>query len=65
VKIAVIACKSYGFINCGSNMKKKTGKTEGRYFLTQTGALVWVRSGRNSAWTMARAASQVACELNS
>lgn len=34
------------------------------YFLTQTGGLVLVRSGRNSAWTIARTAAQVACELN-
>jgi hypothetical protein len=35
------------------------------YFLAQTGGLVWVRPGRNSAWTIARAASQDACVLNS
>ena len=34
------------------------------YFLTQTGGLVWVRFGRNSAWTIAHAAAQVTCELN-
>jgi hypothetical protein len=43
----------------------KRGPAGAFYFLTQTGGLVWVRSGRNSAWTIARAASQEACELNS
>ena len=47
-----------------SRVSLQYGYADIAYFLTQTGGLVLVRSGCNSAWTIACAAAQVACELN-